>query len=158
MPKGGARSRSGPPPDPNALRRDRDQGEWTTLDADGREGDPPEWPLSGQKDREAELWTEVWAYPQAVMWERDHHDHAVALYVRSLVDLEGDDPPATLLAQVRQYGAELGLTPSGLARNRWKIGRAPLRSVQSPTPSPSNPSRARLQAVADDAEKGERTA
>lgn len=156
MPKGGARSRSGPPPDPNALRRDRDSGDWTTLDPAGRQGDPPEWPLDGQRAREAVLWSEVWAYPQAAMWERDHHEHAVALYVRSLNDLESDDPPATLLAQVRQYGTELGLTPSGMARNRWKIGRQALVGVPSaPSRTQPDPSRRRLQAVADDIEREE---
>jgi len=47
MPKGGARINSGPAPDPNALRRDRaeDKAGWTILPADGRQGDPPDWPL-----------------------------------------------------------------------------------------------------------------
>jgi hypothetical protein len=53
MPRGGARVNSGPPPDPNALRRDRpsDVAGWTTLPAEGRTdslGRPkpaPKWPL-----------------------------------------------------------------------------------------------------------------
>jgi hypothetical protein len=47
MPKGGARVNSGPPPDPNALRRDRpaDRDGWVVLPADGYEGPAPEWPL-----------------------------------------------------------------------------------------------------------------
>ena len=46
MPKGGARVVSGPPPDPNALSRDRpsDQATWTMLPGEGRIGDPPSWP------------------------------------------------------------------------------------------------------------------
>lgn len=46
MPRGGARVNSGPPPDPNALRRDRksDQAGWTTLPAK-RRGRTPRWPL-----------------------------------------------------------------------------------------------------------------
>jgi hypothetical protein len=48
MARGGARARSGPPPDPNALRRDRkDDAAWIILPAAGRQGDPPEWPLTG---------------------------------------------------------------------------------------------------------------
>lgn len=69
MPKGGARARSGPAPDPNALRRERDVGEWTILPADGRPGSAPEWPLRGQSDREVELWDAMWSKPQALMWE-----------------------------------------------------------------------------------------
>ncbi len=45
--KGGARINSGPPPDENALRRDRpsDRAGWTMLPADGYAGPVPEWPL-----------------------------------------------------------------------------------------------------------------
>jgi hypothetical protein len=45
--KGGARARSGPPPDPQALRRDRDGKNWIVLPAAGRDGPAPEWPLTG---------------------------------------------------------------------------------------------------------------
>lgn len=47
MPKGGARVNSGPPPDPNALRRDRpsDKAGWTILPANGYQGPLPKWPL-----------------------------------------------------------------------------------------------------------------
>jgi hypothetical protein len=47
MPKGGARVNSGPPPDPQALRRDRpsDRDGWTLLPAGGYRGDVPTWPL-----------------------------------------------------------------------------------------------------------------
>jgi hypothetical protein len=45
--KGGARVNSGPPPDPNALRRDRasDRNGWTVLPEEGYSGAIPEWPL-----------------------------------------------------------------------------------------------------------------
>lgn len=47
MTRGGARVNSGPPPDPNALRRDRaeDKAGWTVLPAAGRSGRTPKWPL-----------------------------------------------------------------------------------------------------------------
>jgi len=47
VPKGGARINSGPPPDPNALRRDRpsDRDGWTLLPAGGYAGTVPAWPL-----------------------------------------------------------------------------------------------------------------
>lgn len=47
MPRGGARVNSGPPPDPDALRRDRpeDKAGWTLLPAEGFRGPVPEWPL-----------------------------------------------------------------------------------------------------------------
>lgn len=48
MTRGGARVNSGPPPDPNALRRDRkdDKDGWTTLPSEGRKGRTPRWPLT----------------------------------------------------------------------------------------------------------------
>ena len=53
MASGGARARSGPAPDPNALRRDRkDDAGWSSLPVI-REGDVPEFPLpdvSGRDD------------------------------------------------------------------------------------------------------------
>lgn len=47
MARGGARTNSGPPPDPTALRRDRpsDRDGWTALPAAGRPGRTPKWPL-----------------------------------------------------------------------------------------------------------------
>jgi hypothetical protein len=51
MAKGGARARPGRP-DPQALRRDRDDGDWTTLPAEGRKGKPPKWPLTKATARE----------------------------------------------------------------------------------------------------------
>lgn len=47
MAKGGARARSGPPPQFDALRRDRDRRDWIVLPAEGRDGPAPEWPLTG---------------------------------------------------------------------------------------------------------------
>lgn len=49
MASGGARARSGPPKDPDALRRDRkDDAAWITLPVEGRPGPAPDWPLAGK--------------------------------------------------------------------------------------------------------------
>lgn len=123
MPKGGARARSGPAPDPNALRRERDAGEWTTLPAEGRQGDPPEWPLIVPTDRELELWSALWRKPQAVMWERLGLAYEVALYVRNLALAEIPGAPVTLATLVRQIGDSLGISVPGMRANRWRIAR-----------------------------------
>lgn len=120
MPKGGARSRSGPPPDPDALRRDRDAGEWTTLPG-AHTGAVPAWPLPDQDEREAELWTQLWTYPQAVMWERQHQQHLVAIYVRRLAEAEARESATNLNTLVRQMADALGLTTPGMRANRWRI-------------------------------------
>lgn len=54
MASGGARARSGPAPDPNALTRDKVRksalnGEWVKLPASGRKGRTPPWPLDREK-------------------------------------------------------------------------------------------------------------
>lgn len=127
MASGGARVRSGPPPDPNALRRDRKgDGEWTVLPAEGRAGDPPAWPLVEHDDpawsaREMELWRRLWAAPQAVQWERLGQVLEVALYVRRLVEAEQPGAAVTLATLVRQQADSLGLTIPGMRAHRWKI-------------------------------------
>src|SRR5690348_94393 len=103
MPSGG-HSRSGPPPDPNALRRERpsDAAGWTTLPSGGRAKPAPPWPLAGRVlKREAELWAELWARPQAVMWERLGQSLDVALYVRRFAEVEKPGAPTNLGTLVR---------------------------------------------------------
>lgn len=122
MTSGGARARSGPPPDPMALRRDRKtDGEWTILPAEGRTGPAPKWPLTRIKTRETQLWRELWAKPQAVAWERMGQEFEVALYVRRLAEAEQSESAVSLSTLVRQMADALGLTIPGLRVNRWKI-------------------------------------
>jgi hypothetical protein len=153
MPKGGARARSGPAPDPDALRRERDAGEWTILPAEGREGATPYWPLVGQSDRESELWEAMWEKPQALMWERYGQELEVALYVRRLAEAEMPDASVTLSVLVRQLSDSLGLTTPGMRANRWRIDRPTeeddtlSRPDAAPAVAPTS-ARARLRAVA----------
>lgn len=152
MPKGGARGRSGPAPDPEALRRERDAGEWTILPAEGREGDAPEWPLTEQSTREEALWVRLWRMPQALMWERYGQDIEVALYVRRLTAAEQPDAGVNLGTLVRQQSDSLGLTTPGMRANRWRIDRADDEPAQgagpaSVSPIAPNSARARLRSV-----------
>lgn len=130
MPKGGARTRSGPAPDPAALRRDRDVGEWTVLPAEGREGATPGWPLGEQAAREAELWEALWRKPQALMWERFGQELEVALYARRFAEAEAMESRVNLSTLVRQMADSLGLTTPGMRANRWRIDAG-----QEPAPS-----------------------
>ena len=120
----GGHARSGPAPDPTALRRERDSGEWTTLPAGGRPGLAPEWPLAGLSPRELAIWERLWELPQAVMWERLRQEFEVALYVRQLERFERPKSPIILGTLVRQMADSLGLTTPGLRANRWRIGAA----------------------------------
>jgi len=135
----GGHPHSGPAPDPNALRRDRDAASWITLPSEGRTGDPPAWPLARPTRRELELWQREWHRPQAVMWDANGQHEEVALYVRSLVAAE--KPRATVASRtlVRQQQEALGLSLPGLARLRWKIGqvREPVTHRATGTEGPS---------------------
>jgi len=148
LPKGGARARSGPAPDPNALRRERDSGEWVTLPAEGRVGELPRWPLTAATKRETELWALMWRKPQAVMWERQGQEIDVALYVRRLAESEKRGSVVALSTLVRQMSDSLGLSTPGLRSNRWRI--APAEVVEAPRRSTPS-SRARLRVVAHEA-------
>lgn len=155
MPKGG-HAASGPPPDPNALRRGRsgDAATWTTLPREGRQGEPPAWPLTEQDGREAELWARLWATPQAVMWERLGQAVEVAMYVRLLAKSEHPRAGVEIQKITRQYMGSLGLTVEGMLRNRWKIEQAAAPAPTSASASaPRRPSsRDRLTVIRGDGE------
>ena len=120
MTSGGARVRSGPPPDPNALRRDRDASEWTRLPA-RRDGELPAFPLARPRKRELAIWETEWTRPQAVMWEAYARFHEVAIYIRSLVDAERVGASVSARNLLLRQQDSLGLTLAGLRANRWII-------------------------------------
>lgn len=150
MPKGGARARSGPAPDPNALRRERDAGEWTELPAAGRAGEPPPWPLSQATPRELELWTSEWRRPQALMWERNGQAVEVAMYVRAVVDAESPRAAVAARTLVRQQMDSLGISVPGMRSNRWKIVDEVQSSAQSRPARGRQSARDRLKVVKDE--------
>lgn len=124
MPRGG-HARSGPAPDPNALRRARkdDGASWVLLPSEGRTDPPPPWPAPTQTDREAELWVEMWATPQALVWERDGLRHYVAMFVRLLAEAEVEKASAENRKTVRMMYGDLYLTSDSMARARIRIAQ-----------------------------------
>lgn len=131
MTSGGARVRSGPPPDPNALRRDRDASEWLRLPS-ARSGPPPTWPLSRPRGREKAIWDSEWVRPQAVAWAMYGREVEVAMYVRALVDAEKPGASVAARTLILRQQDSLGLTIAGLQRNRWIIA-ADDAPVETPT-------------------------
>lgn len=137
MPRGGARSSSGPPRAEVSQRNDReaarrakglpsrviDDGEWLTLAREGRTANPPAWPLTLASGRERALWRLLWKRPQALGWELVGAEHQVAVYVRSLVRAEEAESPIGLMNVVRLQQHELGLTAGGLRALKWRIAR-----------------------------------
>ncbi|WP_372699406.1 hypothetical protein [Arthrobacter sp. JSM 101049] len=124
-----------------ALRRGRkdDQGSWRLLPSEGRKGNPPAWPLQKWRElekqkpaeerndaaaraidtRELATWRTIWKTPQAVAWDQLGWRHDVALYVRLLVASEAGSLKAA--SEARQWSNLLGLNPSAMLRNRWRI-------------------------------------
>lgn len=122
MTSGGARARSGPAPDPMALRRQRkDDAQWTSLPAEGRAGDAPEWPLTEATPRELVLWERWWRKPEALLWESDGSIDYVALTVRMFAEAEVTKASAENRKTVRMMMADLYLTRESKDRARIRV-------------------------------------
>lgn len=120
MTSGGARSNSGPPPDPNSYRSGN--REWVDLPSAGWDGPVPEWPLPGDVSKaEAELWVAMWRKPQAKQWAAFGVQMQVAAYVR--VFLESIEPGAVngLKTVARQLDNELGISIAPMLALGWRI-------------------------------------
>jgi len=149
MPSGGARARSGPAPDPNALRRDRkDDAGWTVLPAEGRKGKAPSFPLIDPSPRELQLWVALWKKPVALLWEKNQQELAVAFHVRTMVEAERADAQANLRTLVRQQAGELLLTIPAMYSARVRIAEDEVAVKRAEAASPVRVSaRDRLKAV-----------
>lgn len=156
MASGGARARSGPAPDPSALRREREVGQWTTLPAVGRVEDLPEWPLEGQSEREARLWEQMWRRPQALLWERNGQHQEVALYCRRFAEVEKPEASVALGTLVRQMMDSLLLTIPAMRSARIRIAETvePEGERRRPTAARrAGSARARLTVVRGDGDE-----
>lgn len=144
---GGARLRSGPAPDPNALRRDRDGKDWVKLDGPLDRPAPP-WPTEFGAANEAELglWKRLWeTKPQARVWAADHCEEMVALYVRILIDASDPTAPAARATQAKQLAESLLLTTPALLAARYTVND--LRSAPRSPKASSVPRRSTARAM-----------
>ena len=128
---------SGPPPNPNARRRNA-RPQTVSLPAEGWKGDAPAWPLSGAPPA---LWGQLWRTPQAAVWARQGWVRTVARYARTLIRAEKADASAA----VRQLEDRLGLTPMSMLRLRWEVKPDEVAEQRDATPK-----RPRLKAVDTD--------
>lgn len=123
MPRGGARNRSGPRPDPMSGRSDRRGLSLRVLPVEGYAGEVPVFPLPLASERELALWSQVWTTPQAVAWaEEPWRWYTVGEWVRWSVKAEAPEAPAALIAAKIRLADQLGLTPAGLKENGWSVG------------------------------------
>lgn len=131
--------RSGPPPDPNALRRSRKSDPaWTKISAAGRQRPAPAWPLVDPTERELEVWERWWQHPVAVLWEEGHGIDTVAFVVRLFTEAEQPKARAedrkTLVTQM----GDLWLTPGAQLRSRILIVDESGETVTVDTPTADN--------------------
>lgn len=122
MASGGARNRSGPPPDPASERSERRGLVLTALPREGFDGEAPEFPLPDPSARELVVWTESWRTPQAAAWVLESWRwRTVAQWVRWSVRMEAPEASASLGNVVVRLADQIGLTPDGLKANGWAI-------------------------------------
>lgn len=148
MARGGARNRSGPPPQEGSARSDARGYSLQALPAEGFAGSVPEWPLPTRqvwityrvdKDvvrerdrvaeamvaaREAELWEWAWRTPQACAWSLPSEawrSQIVARWVRQAVLCESHAASAADHGQLHRYADQVGLTTAGLREMGWKV-------------------------------------
>jgi hypothetical protein len=119
--RGGARARSGPPPERNAIRNGRAGADWIRLPASGRKGESPAWSLTRATKRELALWADLWSTPQAIMWEGNGQELEVGLYVRAVRIAENPKARVGDRNLIPRLQEALGLSQPGLARNHWII-------------------------------------
>lgn len=109
----------GPPPNPNARRRNA-RPDWRRLPASGRKGEPPEFPLPRPSKGVLAIWADLWTTPQAVAWEQLGWNRVVARYAKLLLGAEKSNATAALLGEVRQMEDRLGLSPMAMKRLQWE--------------------------------------
>lgn len=108
----------------------------TQLPAEGREGEPPAWPLSSKPSAAAaKIWARVWGTPQAVAWERLGWTDVVARYCRVLVEAEKPKAAVGVMAEARQLEDRLGLSPMSMLRLRWEVVVDEVAEQRTATPA-----------------------
>lgn len=140
MPRGGARSKSGPAPKLDSGRSDRRGLKVTTLPATGCRRKPPTFPMASPTQMEAfaevdpnvlaeleaieeRIWTDTWKLPQAVAWHAEPwRKYVVAQWTRAAAICETPLAKAADRTSMLRLQEEIGLTATGLARNGWTIG------------------------------------
>lgn len=123
------------------------------LDAAQTEANILDAQLQAQRRVEAELWSELWATPQAVAWDRLGWTREVAQYVRWKAHAELGDLDAS--KEARQLGDRLGLTPLAMLRLRWEVAPDEVAEQrQERTEQTKRTARQRLRVVDSDAVAG----
>lgn len=132
----------GPPPTQNPVRRNARSGP-LKLPAEGRQGDPPPWPLASLSEAEESAWGALWHTPHAVAWERLGWTRTVARYCRVMLEAEEPGANPNVRAEARQMEDKLGLTPKAMRMLLWEVVSDEVTEKRRAAPS----ARKRIKAV-----------
>lgn len=144
MPRGGARTGAGRPPDPGSLAEALriEAGAIRTLPK-ARTGAAPAWPLSKASARERTVWGQMWKRPQAIIWEEQSSHRQVAMYVRTSVEAEEPGATAALRGLLLRQENDLMLSHAALLRAGFRISTNPAPAAS--TVASSKPTAAKRQ-------------
>lgn len=151
---------SGPPPNPTSRRQTGNQANtWTDLPAGGYVGAIPEWPFAGSKERELEVWAQIWRTPQAAAWITLGWTFDIALYVRWQVAASDNDDASLNEAlkagnEARQWSDRLGLNPTAMLKNRWRVRVDEVTEKRSEKTAAKTTARRRLKVADSDVVAG----
>lgn len=123
MAKGGSRTRSGPPKDPNSGRSERTGFKPTALPNEGYAGRVPGLNQFVPKPtaRHRATWDELWSTPQACMWSKERYKWPIVARLTALrVRAEGECP-ATIYGEILKLETKLGLNDEGMRYLGWAI-------------------------------------
>ncbi len=121
----------------------------TALPNEGYRGEVPEFPIPGASDRVLEIWASLWERPQAAAWAlQPWRWDAVGELAMLQVRAEAPDCPVAVFDKIRQWRADLGLTPAGLIENGWAIATVDIEPAESSEEAkPRQSSRDRMKVV-----------
>jgi len=125
----------GPPPNPNARRKNDRQTGFTTLA--GCRSTVPRLPTIKGRSWSAATraaWAAWWASPQATRWTDDDVPQLVLVARLYEAALAGEQ---AALVELRQWSDRFGMTPLARLKNRWLVP-APETSTEAAAEAPSN--------------------
>lgn len=143
--RGGARTHSGPAPDPNSGRSDQRGYRLSALPAEGFQGKIPRFPLPPRivgdeaetkriKARESYWWRWAWRTPQAWAWARPTEAWRlpiIAMWVRTYVVCEGSTASSADKNSLHRFAEQIGFTDAGLRMMGWKVAE-PVERMEDP--------------------------
>lgn len=150
MPKGGSRTRSGPPKSPTSRTSERAGYKLTALPSEGYRGRAPGLNQFIPKPtaRQRAHWDELWSTPQACAWslERWRWSQIARLCILR-ARAEDPDSPAAIYAEVIKLETKHGLSDDGLRYLGWAIAVDEVAARAAQSAPEVGPSERRLRAV-----------